>query len=168
MKKYGGVTLNYEDKIMGCFSFICKECGEAVLSDSFAGQEVTLSLLKDGNVVQAMTGEYDSYGRCFIEGSQEPSVKHKLKLSYQWENPFPEVPPTENELYFVKEGEEPDYWGRVCSLMFSSDSRNGIAAVHTKCQVEGKVPTTKSEDDPNQGWGDEDELMGDCDPDLTY
>lgn len=42
--------------------------------------------------------------------------------------------------------------------------------VHTKCFK--KIPTTVSERDPNQGWGDPDEndedLMGNVDPDHKY
>lgn len=140
---------------MGCFSFMCKECGKPVLSTSFAGQGVTLSLLSEGKVLQSMTGQYDSYGRVFIEGTLAEDNLHGLMKSVEWDNPFPAIPPTENEQYFLDKGEAPDHWGRVCDLMFSGDNRNGIAAVHTKCQIEGKVPTTKSEDDPNQGWGDE-------------
>jgi hypothetical protein len=69
---------------MGCFSYMCKECDKPVLSTSFAGQDVWLFLLKDGKVVQQMDGEYDSYGRCFIDGTQDPRVTHGLRLSHQW------------------------------------------------------------------------------------
>lgn len=151
---------------MGCFSFMCQECGKSVLSNSFTGQEVTLSLLKDGAVLQAMTGQYDSYGRVFIEGSQDPEVKHELKLSHHWNNPTPDVPLDEYDQKTADKGEEVDYWGRVCDLMFSNNRSNGIAAVHTKCQVEGKIPTIRSDDDPNQGWGEDMELMGDVDPET--
>jgi len=50
---------------MGCFSFLCKECGEPVNSSSFHGEHVTLYLLVDGKVVGEMSGQYDSYGRVF-------------------------------------------------------------------------------------------------------
>lgn len=124
---------------MGCFSFICKECGEAVLSNSFRGQKVKLFLLKDGDVVQDMEGEYDSYGRVFTEDRSD---------SIHWDNPFPDKPT-----------DRP--WGHVCDLMFDKDASNGIAAIHSKC-FHGNIPTTRSEVNPNQGWGDEGELMGDC------
>lgn len=150
---------------MGCFSFMCKECGKPVLSNSFTGQRVKLFLLKEGEVVQEMEGEYDSYGRVFVDNTQRSDVQHELRESTEWGNPFPEKPPTENELYFMKNGEPLDTWGRVCDLMFSGDSRNGIAAVHTKCFT-GKVPTTKSDDDPNQGWGEEWEYFADTDPET--
>ena len=52
---------------MGCFSFICKVCGKAILSDSFVGQEVNLYLLKNGKIIEHMSGQYDSYGRVFNE-----------------------------------------------------------------------------------------------------
>lgn len=50
---------------MGCFSYICKECDNPILSDSFSGQEVKLFLLKDGKVIETLEGQYDSYGRVF-------------------------------------------------------------------------------------------------------
>ena len=151
---------------MGCFSFMCKECGKPVLSNSFTGQEVTLSLLKEGTVIQSMTGQYDSYGRVFIEGTKVETNMHGLKESVQWANPTPEVPLDEGLQKYVDEGDDHWVWSRVCDLMFSKDTSNGIAAVHTKCQVEGKVPVTRSEDDPDQGWGDDLELLGDIDPDT--
>jgi hypothetical protein len=56
-------------------------------------------------------------------------------------------------------------WQEVCNLMFSEDESNGIAMILAEYQT-GLVPTTRSEDDPNQGWGDPDEgdndLMGNC------
>ncbi len=106
---------------MGCFSFICKECGEAVLSNSFSGQKVKLFLLKEGKVIQEMEGEYDSYGRVFTEDKKD-------------------------SIYWDQE------WLKVCDLIFSPSKGDGIAAVHSRCFT-GKVPTTQSEDDPNQGWG---------------
>ena len=145
---------------MGCFSFMCKECSKAVLSNSFTGQEVTLSLLKEGTVVQSMTGEYDSYGRVFIKNTQREDVQHDLKESVQWKDPSPDVPENRRDT-----SDDHWIWLRVCRLMHSDDTSNGIAAVHTKCRIEGKVPVTRSEDDPDQGWGDL-ELMGDVDPDT--
>jgi hypothetical protein len=52
---------------MGCFSFICKKCRRAVISDSLRGENVRLSLLKDGQVIEEMQGQYDSYGAVFDE-----------------------------------------------------------------------------------------------------
>jgi len=43
-------------------------------------------------------------------------------------------------------------WKEVCDLMFHSDERNGIAAVLEK-YFTGTIPTTRSEGDPDQGWG---------------
>lgn len=136
---------------MGCFSFMCKECGKAILSNSFSGQECYLFLLKGGKVIQQMTGQYDSYGRTFIPGSQRPDIKHPLMESQEWKT--------------VEEGEH-DAWSGVCKLMHNGGLGDGIAAVHVKCFRE--VPATRSEDDPNQGWGDDDELMGDIDPEYEY
>ena len=58
---------------MGCFSYICKNSGEPVNSDSFDGDPVFLFLLEDGEVIEMMYGNYDSYGRVFdgMSGSLE-------------------------------------------------------------------------------------------------
>lgn len=51
-------------------------------------------------------------------------------------------------------------WGKVCDLMFSDDETNGIAAILDTYWKEGEpYPTTRSEDDPNQGWGHHGELL---------
>ena len=43
-------------------------------------------------------------------------------------------------------------WSEVCDLMFDNDESNGIAVILEK-YFEGTIPTTRSEGDPNQGWG---------------
>jgi hypothetical protein len=43
-------------------------------------------------------------------------------------------------------------WHDVCDLMFDNDDSNGIAVILEK-YFEGNIPTTRSEGDPNQGWG---------------
>ena len=99
---------------MGCFSFMCKECGRPILSDSFSGQEVKLFLLDKGEIIEQIEGQYDSYGNV---------------LTSQWDMD----------------------WHGVCDLMFTASDADGIAAIHSRCFT-GRCPTTKSEDDPNQGW----------------
>ena len=106
---------------MGCFSFICKECGQPINSSSFRGERVSLFLLKDGNIIDRMEGEYDSYGHVFDQEGK----------SICWNM----------------------IWGDVCNLMFDRDKGNGIAAFHTDCW-NNVNPTERSEDDPDQGWGD--------------
>ena len=69
---------------MGCFSFKCKVCGEGVNSSSFDGEQVELFLLENGNVFQHMSGEYDSYGRVFIDDTQRKGIKHPLRESVEW------------------------------------------------------------------------------------
>jgi len=115
---------------MGCFSFMCKECGKPILSNSFAGQLVKLFLLKDGEVIEEMEGQYDSYGRVFDDNMD----------SIEWKMPWAgwAIPEGSTEL-------------TVCDLM-GADARSGIAAVHTKCW-KGNVPTAESDYDPDQGWG---------------
>ena len=43
-------------------------------------------------------------------------------------------------------------WSEVCDLMFDEDESNGIAVILEK-YFTGNIPTTRSEGDPNQGWG---------------
>lgn len=112
---------------MGCFSFMCKECGKAILSNSYRGQSVELFLLKNGEVFQHMSGEYDSYGRVF-----NPQTFESIKWDKDWND--------------------------CCDLMFSNNDAEGIAAIHTEC-YKGVVPTTQSDSDPNQGWGENGELL---------
>jgi hypothetical protein len=106
---------------MGCFSFVCKESGLPVASDSFSGDAVRMYLLRDGNVIEEMRGHYDSYGRVFTADKED---------SFQWSLE----------------------WGAVCDLMFTNNEGDGIAVVLEK-YFTGRIPTTRSESDPNQGWG---------------
>jgi hypothetical protein len=43
-------------------------------------------------------------------------------------------------------------WHDVCDLMFHPDESNGIAVILEK-YFTGNIPTTRSEGDPDQGWG---------------
>lgn len=107
---------------MGCFSFLCKGCGEPINSDSFRGERCILMLIKDGIILERMNGEYDSYGRVFDENGK----------SIKWES--------------MK-------WGDIVTLMFHRNSNNGIIAYHEDC-YDPNGPLFRSDDDPNQGWGD--------------
>jgi hypothetical protein len=127
---------------VGCFSFLCKESGKAALSTSSDGSPCRLFLLEGGHVIEEMHGNYDSYGRVFTN-KLRTDVHHELRESFQWTMD----------------------WSDVCDLMQSSSPTNGIAMVLDEYWT-GEVPTTRSEDDPDQGWGEEDEfLMGDCSTD---
>lgn len=42
-------------------------------------------------------------------------------------------------------------WGDMIGVHFNRSKGDGISAVHTKCFT--TIPTTISEDDPDQGWG---------------
>lgn len=57
-------------------------------------------------------------------------------------------------------------WDNVCNLMFSGDYGDGIAAILDSHYTEGEYPTKRSESDPNQGWGEGGELLGDCSGDI--
>ena len=112
---------------MGCFSYICKNSGKAVKSSSFDGDFVHLFLLIDGEVVEEMFGQYDSYGRVF-DGNDS---------SFEWKTLE---------------------WGTIVDLHFNSNTKYGIAAILAE-HYNNVKPTTQSEDDPNQGWGDDMELL---------
>lgn len=45
-------------------------------------------------------------------------------------------------------------WNEVCDLMFTNNKGDGIAVILEK-YFSGRIPTTQSDDDRNQGWGDE-------------
>ena len=103
-------------------------------------------LLKDGKVIEEMYGNYNSYGCVFSTGQLE-DVRHELRNSFEWSMS----------------------WSSVCNLMFDHyNLGNGIAVILAE-HYDGIHPTTRSEDDPNQGWGgcdeDEDDLMGGCSSD---
>ena len=116
---------------MGCFSFLCKVSNEPILSTSFSGDAVHLFLLRDGKVIEHMHGNYDSYGRVF-------SDKKNSNSSCEWKMD----------------------WGNVCDLMFSSNKKDGIAAILSPYWKEGDpYPTEQSKGDPNQGWGKHGHLM---------
>jgi hypothetical protein len=117
---------------MGCFSFICKVCGKPVNSSSFDGENVRLTLLDKGKVIEEMQGAYDSYGRVF------GTVKNENDKSFTDTSP----------LKWKKE------WGEVCDLMFATSKTSGIAAAHVHCikKTPDYNPTERSEDDPDQGW----------------
>jgi hypothetical protein len=117
---------------MGCFSFLCKVSGKAVASSSFDGDAVRLFLLKDGKVIEQMAGHYDSYGRVFSNEKDPNDTSMTETTSFEWKMP----------------------WDEVCDLMFDPNESNGIAAV-LEHYFKGDIPTTRSQDDPNQGWGKE-------------
>jgi hypothetical protein len=130
---------------MGCFSFICQKSDKAVLSSSFSGDAVHLFLLKNGKVIEHMFGNYDSYGRVFSNVKDPDDRAVTDKTSFKWKME----------------------WGDVCDLMFSSNTNNGIAAILAPYWKEGDpYPTERSEDDPNQGWGERMELIGYCGKDI--
>jgi len=52
---------------MGCFSFLCNKCDKPINSNSSSGEHATLFLLERGEIIEKMSGQYDSYGRVFDE-----------------------------------------------------------------------------------------------------
>ena len=63
---------------MGCFSFICQGCKQPINSTSFRGERCNLFLLKDGQIIEKLNGEYDSYGRVFNEKGE------RVKWDMDW------------------------------------------------------------------------------------
>jgi len=59
-------------------------------------------------------------------------------------------------------------WHSVCDLMFDERNLGNGIAVILDHYYDGVLPTTRSEGDPNQGWGsyeeDGEDLMGNCSP----
>ena len=51
-------------------------------------------------------------------------------------------------------------WSDVCDLMFDKPDGNGIAMILDE-HYNGTYPTKQSNQDPNQGWGDDLSGMGD-------
>jgi len=105
---------------MGCFSYICKESGKAVASDSFSGDAVYIFRLENGEVKEIMYGYYDSYGRVFDKNMD----------SFRWDKD----------------------WGECVDDHFDDEEGNGFAVILAD-YYDGQIPTTISEDDPDQGWG---------------
>ena len=108
---------------MGCFSFLCKVCGEPINSDSFKGENVRLSLLNKGKVVEEMQGQYDSYGRVFDENGE----------SIEWDKPWDEV----CDLMFDGGRSSGIHAAHAICLEF----------------IPNYKPVERSDDDPDQGWG---------------
>jgi hypothetical protein len=106
---------------------MCNACDEPILSDSFRGQGVELYLLRAGEVLESMRGQYDSYGKVF-DPERGPAY------SLEWEMD----------------------WNEAVGLHHNDSDGDGFAAVHTKCiecDEDYLEPVSISADDPNQGWG---------------
>ncbi len=109
---------------MGCFSYLCSECGDPINSDSTTGENCILFLMIKGVTQEVMAGQYNSYGRVFT-GEADGSDQ-------DWETME---------------------WGDIVGLHFNDKkSDSGIAAYHRNCYKGG--PPEVSEDDIEQGWGE--------------
>ena len=152
---------------MGCFSFLCKECGKGINSTSFDGEKARLYWLKSGKVHQEMHGPYDSYGAVFTSD---------LSDRIMWTNQDKPISDKEMSLHHPSDdiekrvaqiprgaGKWDDPWPAPTGNMDWDDSdqfkTTGLAAVHERCFK--TVPTTISLSDPDQGWGENGDLMGD-------
>ena len=108
---------------MGCFSFICKKCGKGINSTSFNGENVRLSLLDKGKVIEEMQGQYDSYGRVFDKDGN----------SLEWKKEWGEV----CDLMFAEN---------------KNNGINAVHVFCLGKEADGYIPTERSSDDPDQGW----------------
>lgn len=92
---------------MGCFSFLCKVSDEPAYSTSFDGSPVYMFLLKNGEVIEEMYGNYDSYGHVFDKNGD--SFKWKMEWGKVCDLMFDGNP--ENGIALIKEeyytGEKP-------------------------------------------------------------
>ena len=71
---------------MGCFSYLCKESGEPANSTSFDGTPCRLFVLFNGEVMEEMHGNYDSYGKVFDVGNWELDWHHICSLQFDENN----------------------------------------------------------------------------------
>lgn len=90
-----------------------------------------------------MYGNYDSYGRVF-KNVKDPEDRSQTKYSsFEWKMD----------------------WGDVCSLIFNKNPKDGIACI-LEPAFDGQFPTEQSEQDPDQGWGENFELLGSSAEDI--
>ena len=118
---------------MGCFSFLCSKCDKPIRSDSSSGQHCVLFLMENGEVIEWMQGEYDSYGRVFKQDTYKENLRDDC-----------------SQLWTTRS------WDSVCDLMSigSGSMENGIAAYHSKCWDDEKATfPIPSDHDPEQGDG---------------
>jgi hypothetical protein len=108
---------------MGCFSYKCKGCNTPINSTSFDGEFCNLFLLKDGVVIESMTGPYDSYGAVFNDDNG----------SQKWNMDWGDV----CNLHF--NSNPGDGIAAFHERCFAEQGR--------------QVPNTISDDDPEQGFG---------------
>lgn len=130
---------------MGMFSYMCERSDKQIVCDD----KVRLYLLKDGVVQEEMRGIYDCYG----------AVEHADVHLYR--NDKGElVPVTEDMRKPVRcSGDKwlTEDWQEICNIHFGDDESSGCAAVLESEVPEEYTPSTKSDNDPNQGWVEEDE-----------
>ncbi len=133
---------------MGCFSFLCSECGDPINSNSFSGEHCILFLLEKGEVREWMQGEYDSYGQVFTTASELNQRPERGQDA--WDIPGQRAVGALDSQEWQSMG-----WGEVCELMFNADPASGIAAYHSECwqsdNYHGGTPEI-SDSDPDQGW----------------
>ena len=133
---------------MGMFSYICSRTGEAISSEELL---VTLYHLEGGKIVEVMSGPYNGYGA--VNGSWQ--VVHKLRK----DGKLVDVAPAVNPDYAAEEWYTD--WQEMVNLHFDPCKGNGMHAVKGGYDPE-YMPSTCSEDDPNQGWGSGDEYCDHC------
>jgi hypothetical protein len=126
---------------MGNFSFMCSITGEQIRDTE---PQVVLYYIKNGVILEVMAGPYNGYGA--VEADKQ--TVHKRLIDGQ----LVDVPPIQNVTYSGECWYHP--WSVIVDDMCGPDQSSGIHAVKGPYDPAYR-PTTKSEDDPNQGWAPE-------------
>ncbi len=66
---------------MGFFSYLCKVCNDPINFDydTNTGEHCTLYLLKNGRIIETMTGQYNNYGCVYDDNKKDVEWQ-----SYDW------------------------------------------------------------------------------------
>lgn len=127
---------------MGCFSYLCKICGEPINSTTFKGEGVKLWLLQEGKVLEEKTGNYDSYGAVIGKHEWINDWGEILDLVFNsscrdgiaavhtecWDRSDKRVPVT------ISDGDENQGWGKIVGK--ESDITESIfySKINTNCE----------------------------------
>ena len=137
---------------MGCFSYLCKECGKGILAKGFDGDECVIFFLSDGQAIEKMEGRYNSYGEVFkIGGKHEYFLHANINSNPNTTKWLDRDGGLDGDGSFEWKHSR---WEHLIDMHFNKNPSDGFAAYHKEC-FDGVLPTTQSGDDPNQGWGED-------------
>lgn len=135
---------------MGMFSYICSKTNVAISSEE---PQVVLYALEKGVVVEVMAGQYSGYGS--VNGDSQ--VVHKILR----DGVLVDVSPAKDPDSAGDEWMHTD-WQEMVNLHFDDNNNSGMHAI-IGTYDESYIPSERSDDDPNQGWGEDDEDEELCD-----